>query len=248
MIETLKHVAVNCERNHELMLQHFENQPGAYFRFNVQAGLENIRLDEWKRLSDVQSITVDYLHGFEIQTRLAALTTSLRSSLEHRHTIEIAPPSALVRHGIGIPLTSSGQLFTVSSASATPFAQTKTISETETHQIDNGKLSENIKSFSLLGPQQMHHGGSHRINPVSLSKSVSPPNAAEEALKRLLDAFLARLNPDVNSLPTVRDSKPARHHGTCEWIKGKELSKTWLGDGGHPVLVLVAPPGRESPP
>ncbi len=78
VIDALKLVTVNCEHIHERMLQHFEHELDIYFRFNVDAGLEGIRLQEWQKLSEVQSVTIDYLTGFAVKSRLTKAAALLK--------------------------------------------------------------------------------------------------------------------------------------------------------------------------
>ena len=64
------------------MLQQFESEPDVYFQYNVDAGLENIGLQEWKRLSEVLSVITDYMSGFEVKKRIGAVVGALRRSFK----------------------------------------------------------------------------------------------------------------------------------------------------------------------
>ncbi|KAK5165890.1 uncharacterized protein LTR77_008814 [Saxophila tyrrhenica] len=63
IMQTLADIATDCEkaaedfqRHHPLMLK-----SGRFFRFNVDQGLENVGLEEWKRLDDIGAVTRNYL-------------------------------------------------------------------------------------------------------------------------------------------------------------------------------------------
>ncbi|KIW87902.1 uncharacterized protein Z519_11486 [Cladophialophora bantiana CBS 173.52] len=63
IIGALKKIAVHRGHDHDRMLQQFTDHPGAYFRFNIDIGLERIGLEEWKMLGDINSVTTEYLEG-----------------------------------------------------------------------------------------------------------------------------------------------------------------------------------------
>lgn len=82
VISALKHISLNCETNHDRMLEQFEDKPGIYFRFNVYGSLENVGLEEWKKLGEIRSVTVDYMEGPDVRQRNAAAARALHRSLE----------------------------------------------------------------------------------------------------------------------------------------------------------------------
>jgi hypothetical protein len=65
LVETLKAISTDAERTARQVLQEMESNYGrdqnTYFRFNVQRGLEGVRLDEWKKLESVIVATREYL-------------------------------------------------------------------------------------------------------------------------------------------------------------------------------------------
>ncbi|KAE9379634.1 hypothetical protein N431DRAFT_364884, partial [Stipitochalara longipes BDJ] len=67
LMETLKAISTDAERTASQVLQEMEGTYGrdqnVYFRFNVQRGLESVRLDEWKKLESIIVATRDYLDG-----------------------------------------------------------------------------------------------------------------------------------------------------------------------------------------
>lgn len=84
VIKALKHIAVDCQKAHETMLETFGDRPDTYFRFNVDVGLQGVGLGEWEKLGDVQSITLDYLDGFEVKQQMDTAARILQQSLRKR--------------------------------------------------------------------------------------------------------------------------------------------------------------------
>ncbi|KAJ7440029.1 FabD/lysophospholipase-like protein [Mycena latifolia] len=46
-------IATDCETTNQDMLKRFVGDPGVYFRFNVEQGMQNIKLGQWERLGEV---------------------------------------------------------------------------------------------------------------------------------------------------------------------------------------------------
>ena len=46
--------------------ERYKNLPGVYHRLNVERGLEDVSLDEWKKLGEVKTHTLAYLNRHEI--------------------------------------------------------------------------------------------------------------------------------------------------------------------------------------
>ena len=71
MMETLVRIATDCEDAAEqFKRQHMRMvRDKRFFRFNVDRGLENIGLEEWKRLDDIKAATRNYaqLEGVRIE-------------------------------------------------------------------------------------------------------------------------------------------------------------------------------------
>lgn len=61
LIDALKKIATDCEETEVDMSKRFLKRPGIYFRFNVEHGLEEVGLEEWKELGNITSKTNEYL-------------------------------------------------------------------------------------------------------------------------------------------------------------------------------------------
>ncbi|KAJ7795202.1 hypothetical protein B0H13DRAFT_2298615 [Mycena leptocephala] len=70
VIEAIKGIATDCEKQHQLSAHHFDPVPHVYFRFNVERGMQDIQLNQWERLGDVAANTRQYLLSHPTQTNL----------------------------------------------------------------------------------------------------------------------------------------------------------------------------------
>ncbi|KAF8065282.1 hypothetical protein FPV67DRAFT_1451063 [Lyophyllum atratum] len=61
VISALRKIATDCEEVSEEIQKRFEKEPTAYFRFNVQQGLQDVSLAEWEKLAEVKTHTDQYL-------------------------------------------------------------------------------------------------------------------------------------------------------------------------------------------
>ncbi|KAJ7924282.1 FabD/lysophospholipase-like protein [Mycena leptocephala] len=77
IIEAIKGIAADCEKQHQLFAHYFEPVPHVYFRLNVEQGMQDIWLNHWERLSDVAAHTSQYLLSHPVQNQLADAVKSL---------------------------------------------------------------------------------------------------------------------------------------------------------------------------
>jgi predicted acylesterase/phospholipase RssA len=61
VIEAVVSMASDCEATAGRMVKYFENQPRTYFRFNVEHGLEDVKLSDWDRTDEVAAQTRHYM-------------------------------------------------------------------------------------------------------------------------------------------------------------------------------------------
>lgn len=61
VIVAMKALATNSERVAQDMAVRFAGTPGVYFRFNVDQGLQNMKLASWEQLSEVMAHTRSYM-------------------------------------------------------------------------------------------------------------------------------------------------------------------------------------------
>ncbi|PMD59777.1 FabD/lysophospholipase-like protein [Hyaloscypha bicolor E] len=66
LVDALRKMATDCETVEGEISQRFSANPGSYFRFNVEHGLENISLKEWEELGNIKAKTIAYLGDHRI--------------------------------------------------------------------------------------------------------------------------------------------------------------------------------------
>ncbi|KAJ7824351.1 hypothetical protein B0H13DRAFT_2290987 [Mycena leptocephala] len=77
VIEAIKGIATDCEKEHQRFAHHFDPVSHVYFRFNVERGMQDIQLNQWERLGDVAANTRQYLLSHPTQNQLADAVKSL---------------------------------------------------------------------------------------------------------------------------------------------------------------------------
>ncbi|KAJ7032981.1 hypothetical protein C8F04DRAFT_1261320 [Mycena alexandri] len=95
IIEALQGIATDCEAKHEEMLALFDNSPNTYFRLNVEQGMQNIKLSEWEKLSNVEAHTAQYMRRKEAEKTLTLLVNVMgthRGQLTIEQLISPKPP------------------------------------------------------------------------------------------------------------------------------------------------------------
>ncbi|KAJ7032979.1 hypothetical protein C8F04DRAFT_635348 [Mycena alexandri] len=95
IIEALQGIATDCEAKHEEMLALFDNSPNTYFRLNVEQGMQNIKLSEWEKLSNVEAHTAQYMRRKETEKTLTLLVNVMgtrRGQLTIEQLISPKPP------------------------------------------------------------------------------------------------------------------------------------------------------------
>ncbi|KAJ7032996.1 acyl transferase/acyl hydrolase/lysophospholipase [Mycena alexandri] len=95
VIEALQGIATDCEAKHEEMLALFDNSPNTYFRLNVDQGMQNIKLSEWEKLSNVEAHTAQYMRRKEVEKTLTLLVNVMgthRGQLTIEQLISPKPP------------------------------------------------------------------------------------------------------------------------------------------------------------
>lgn len=61
VVEALSGMATDCENTNEEVAAWFKDIPGFYFRFNVEQGLQNVKMDEYEKLDVIVAKTEGYL-------------------------------------------------------------------------------------------------------------------------------------------------------------------------------------------
>jgi len=70
-------ITTNCDTIANEVSLEYANQPGVYYRLNVDRGLENVSLSEWTKMDDVWLRTVQYIQQLEVWHILAPLMGKL---------------------------------------------------------------------------------------------------------------------------------------------------------------------------
>ncbi|KAF8544998.1 FabD lysophospholipase-like protein, partial [Trichophaea hybrida] len=65
-ITVLKKLATDSEKTARDFEQRYQSSPGVYFRLNVEQGLQCISLEEWKKLGEVKTHTIQYLKEVKV--------------------------------------------------------------------------------------------------------------------------------------------------------------------------------------
>jgi hypothetical protein len=61
--------------------------PGLMHRLNVEEGLEEVSLDEWNKLGDVRSHTIEYLRREDVDKRIETIVAALRGAPEQPYEL-----------------------------------------------------------------------------------------------------------------------------------------------------------------
>ena len=86
LVKVLASMATDSEAEASRMKARYQNCPGLYHRLNVERGLEEVSLQEWEKLADVKTRTMEYLQADDIDTDIDIIVNALvgRSSKSFR--------------------------------------------------------------------------------------------------------------------------------------------------------------------
>jgi predicted acylesterase/phospholipase RssA len=76
-ITVLKRLATDSEKTAEDFEKRFKNVPGVYFRLNVEQGMQGITLEEWKKLDEVTTHTIQYMQKVKVSEEVDNLVNVL---------------------------------------------------------------------------------------------------------------------------------------------------------------------------
>ncbi|KAI9833509.1 MAG: hypothetical protein M1819_003668 [Sarea resinae] len=77
LIDVLKRIAIDCNDTADRLARRFRRVPGIYFRLNVNHGISQISLDEWKKIGHVKDHTTAYMHDLEVSQAIDSITRRL---------------------------------------------------------------------------------------------------------------------------------------------------------------------------
>ncbi|PYI22390.1 FabD/lysophospholipase-like protein [Aspergillus violaceofuscus CBS 115571] len=82
-IRAQKDLATGCEAVADELERQFDRyRPAVYFRFNVEQGVADVRLDDYRKLGQLKARTIGYLAEFGVQVKMRKTAEALRGSLE----------------------------------------------------------------------------------------------------------------------------------------------------------------------
>ncbi|KAG6825286.1 hypothetical protein H0H92_004161 [Tricholoma furcatifolium] len=79
LVRTLVQIATDCEKTAEDFERDYPDKQ-VYYRLNVQHGLEEVGLDEWMKLGEVKTHTMQYIRKVEAGAKVDSVTDLLRTS------------------------------------------------------------------------------------------------------------------------------------------------------------------------
>ena len=77
VVNALRKIATDCEASAQIAARRFERTPGVYFRFTVEQGLQEVRLEQWERLDEVRAHTGQYIRMADVDQKLDAAVASI---------------------------------------------------------------------------------------------------------------------------------------------------------------------------
>ncbi|KAL2135633.1 hypothetical protein VTI74DRAFT_7583 [Chaetomium olivicolor] len=88
LIKTLKDTATNGEETHRRLRSRLRPFPGSYYRFNVPAAAEEVKLHEYKKIPLLKDLTKKYLDNKEVAKEIDRVTRDLHTdSFDHGLTL-----------------------------------------------------------------------------------------------------------------------------------------------------------------
>ena len=97
VIRAMVAMATDCEETAQQMERKFKRLPKTYFRFNVEQGLQNVKLGDWDRMAKVSAHTRSYMGTSEVDQRLDTAVKVIRERKGVIKTFAISMKSVL-RH------------------------------------------------------------------------------------------------------------------------------------------------------
>lgn len=77
LINVLKAITTDSETVASMMQTRYQHCDGLYHRLNVERGLEEVSLEEWEKLGEVKTHTMDYLCAKENSQKLDVIVNAL---------------------------------------------------------------------------------------------------------------------------------------------------------------------------
>ncbi|KAJ7438759.1 FabD/lysophospholipase-like protein [Mycena latifolia] len=97
VIHAMVAIATDCETTNQDMLKRFVGDPGVYFRFNVEQGMQSIKLGQWERLGEVSSHTKQYMNEQSVSKKLGEVVNILKARIVVIPTAELPTQPSDIR-------------------------------------------------------------------------------------------------------------------------------------------------------
>ncbi|KAH7326829.1 acyl transferase/acyl hydrolase/lysophospholipase [Rhizoctonia solani] len=87
VFQLYKKIALSCEENHQAVTRRFKSWSNIYYRFNVDRGMGDIGLEEWKMLSQIETNTKTYTETIDVNASIelaveSFFTTNARMTIQ----------------------------------------------------------------------------------------------------------------------------------------------------------------------
>ncbi|KAJ7697704.1 FabD/lysophospholipase-like protein [Mycena rosella] len=89
VVRAMAAIAIDCETTNQEMLKRFAGTRGVYFRFNVDQGMQTIKLGAWDRLPEVTAHTKQYVKEEGVKQQLAEAVNALKQGVGVLPTAEL---------------------------------------------------------------------------------------------------------------------------------------------------------------
>ena len=90
VIKAVVAISTDCEETAQQMEKRFKHWPGTYFRFNVDQGLQKVKLGDWEKLGQVADLTRHYIHLEEVDRKLDRAVQALLERQGQIHTLKLS--------------------------------------------------------------------------------------------------------------------------------------------------------------
>ena len=88
LVGVLKDMTTDSEATAAEMAQKYKHYLGVYYRLNVERGLESVSLEEWQKLGEVKTHTLEYLNQDDVSQNIDDIVAALiDNSPLQRYTI-----------------------------------------------------------------------------------------------------------------------------------------------------------------
>ncbi|KAJ7803101.1 FabD/lysophospholipase-like protein, partial [Mycena olivaceomarginata] len=81
VIKAIQKISKDCDKEHQSLSHRFDGVEKLYFRFNVEQGMQDIKLNQWEKLGDVVANTRQYMQSQPVVNQLGDAVKSLSEKI-----------------------------------------------------------------------------------------------------------------------------------------------------------------------